>query len=207
MPTSLLIIAAALLLLTFVWLRTAGALRRRGHGASGVVSSLLGLLFLAGATLAAAAAVGVRGYRELTYEEVAATVSTEPVGRQRFRATIVLPDRRLAMYELMGDAFYVDAHILKWHPVLNLLGVHTAYELDRVAGRYEAVADERSRPRTVYALTPPRMFDLFTTARRFRLAPLVDAQYGSASFVAATRPARFQVLVSTSGLLIRPVPR
>ncbi len=207
MPTSLFILAAALLLLTSVWLRTAGALRRRGHRASGVVTSLLGLLFLACAALAAAAAIGVRGYRALTYEEVAATVSTEPVGRQRFRATILLPDRRLAMYELTGDAFYVDAHILKWHPLLNLLGVHTAYELDRVAGRYEAVADERSRPRTVYALSPPRAVDVFAAARRFKLAPLVDAQYGSASFVAATRPARFQVLVSTSGLLIRPVAR
>ncbi len=78
---------------------------------------------------------------------------------------------------------------------------------DRVAGRYEAVADERSRPRTVYALGPPRAVDVFAAARRFKLAPLVDAQYGSASFVAATRPARFQVLVSTSGLLIRPVAR
>ncbi len=207
MPTPLFIVSGALLLLTFVWLRAAGALRRRGAWASGIAATLLGFLFLACAALAAAAAVGVRGYRELTYEEVAATVSCEPVGRQRFRATIILPDRHLAMYELTGDAFYVDAHILKWHPLLNLVGVHTAYELDRVAGRYEAVADERSRPRTVYALAPPRTVDVFKTARRFKLAPLVDAQYGSATFVTATRPARFQVLVSTSGLLIRQVAR
>jgi hypothetical protein len=35
------------------------------------------------------------------------------------------------------------------------------------------------------------------------LAPLVDAEYGSASFVAVTRPAELDVRVSTSGLLIR----
>src|SRR5256884_7367049 len=50
------------------------------------------------------------------------------------------PDRRLAMYDFAGDAFYVDAHILKWHPLASALGLHTAYTLDRVAGRYNDVA-------------------------------------------------------------------
>ena len=35
------------------------------------------------------------------------------------------------------------------------------------------------------------------------LAPLVDAQYGSASFVPVTRPTELEVRVSTTGLLIR----
>ena len=34
-------------------------------------------------------------------------------------------------------------------------------------------------------------------------APLLDAEYGSASYVAVTRPADLEVRVSTSGLLIR----
>jgi hypothetical protein len=37
------------------------------------------------------------------------------------------------------------------------------------------------------------------------LRPLVDAEYGSASFITVTRPTTFLVQVSTSGLLIRPV--
>src|SRR2546428_2539403 len=130
--------------------------------------------------------IGVQGYRALTLETVAATVSTEPVAVQRFRATIRLPDQRLAMYELAGDAFYIDAHILKWHSLANLLGVPTAYELDRVAGRYNDVAQERSRPRTVYSLAHPKPIDMFDVARRFSLlAPLVDAQSGSGEFVPA----------------------
>src|SRR6266568_7852143 len=205
MSGTLVIAALCFVLLGVALVPSALRRLRDGRLLAGGVRGLAGLLCIALALLAGAIAVGLRGYRALTFEELAATVKTEPIARQRFRATIILPDRRLAMYELTGDAFYVDAHILKWHPLLNLLGVHTAYELDRVAGRYEAVADERSRPRTVYALGPPRAVDVFAAARRFKLAPLVDAQYGSASFVAATRPARFQVLVSTSGLLIRPV--
>jgi len=163
-------------------------------------------LLLALAALAGTLTVGLQGYRALTYEAVAATVRTEPLGRQRFRATITLPDRRLAMYELAGDAFYVDAHILKWHPLVNLLGLHTAYELDRVAGRYNDVADERAKPHTAYALARPTPVDIFFLARRRLLGPLVDAEYGSAAFIAATRPAQYEIRVSTTGLLMRPVP-
>ena len=208
MPSPLLLLGGAFLVAAFVFLRTAGAVRRRGHWGSSVVSYAIGLLCLAGAALAGLAAVGMQGYRALTYEEVAATVSTEPIGSQRFRATIRLRDGRLAMYDFAGDAFYVDAHILKWHSLVNLVGLHTAYELDRVAGRYNTVAEERSRPRTVYSVARPKPVNVFDTVRRFKLlAPLVDAEYGSATFVAATKPAEFEVRVSASGLLIRPIAR
>src|SRR2546429_5315325 len=172
----------------------------------GAIQGLVALLLLALAALAATVTVGLQGYRALTYEEVAATVRTEPVAPQRFRATITLPDRRLAMYELAGDAFYVDAHVLKWHPWASLLGLRTVYELDRVAGRYNSIADERARPHTAYELARSKPVDLFFIARRRLLGPLADAEYESASYVAATQAKTFEVRVSTSGLLARPAP-
>jgi hypothetical protein len=208
MPSALVIAGLCLLFAGGAFLRAAPAAVRRGRWLGGAGRGLMGLLLLALAALSATITIGVRGYRALTFEAVAATIKTEPVGPQRFRATIVLPDRRLAMYELAGDAFYVDAHILKWHPAANLLGLHTAYELDRVGGRYNAVADERTKPHTMYALAPAKLVDLFSLARRFSLlGPLVDAEYGSAAFVAATRPVQYEVRVSTTGLLMRPVLR
>jgi hypothetical protein len=46
--------------------------------------------------------------------------------------------------------------------------------------------------------------DLFDLRTRFSvLRFLVDAEYGSASFVVADQPASFEVRVSTTGLLIR----
>lgn len=178
--------------------------RRRVLGS--LAGFLIGSLLLALALLAGTISVATQGYRALTHEEVAAQVRTEPVGRQRFRATVRLADGSLHMFELAGDALYVDAHILKWHPVANLLGLHTAYELDRVAGRYDALSEEQSRPRTVYALARDKPLDMFHLARRYRLLrPLVDAEYGSATFIATKRPAEFEVRVSTTGLLVRPV--
>lgn len=192
-------LAALLLAVTFLSVRRRKLLRS-------LAALLSGLLFLALAGLAAAVTVGVRGYRALTAEEVAARVRTEPIDSQHFRATVELPDGRVGQFDIAGDQLYVDAHILKWKPIVNLLGLRTGYELDRVGGRYTALADERLRPHTVFPLGPEHAVDVFGFVRRHPrvLAPLVDATYGSGTFVGAERPGSFEVRVSTTGLLIRP---
>lgn len=169
--------------------------------------TLTGLLLLALAGLAGALAVGVHGYRALTHEEVAARISVTPTGKQRFNATIRYPDGRVGTYAIAGDEIYVDAHILKWKPYANWIGLHTGYELDRVAGRYHGVKEEQTAERTVHALSRERMVDLYSLRRRYAfLAPLVDAEYGSATFVPVTKPAELELRVSTSGLLLRELP-
>jgi hypothetical protein len=179
------------------------ALRRR-HLLAGAGSTLFGLLLLALAALFAVVTLSVQGYRALTHEELAAVVHTRPTGPQSFEASFELADGSTHRYVLAGDEFYVDARILKWHPWANVLGLHTAYELDRVSGRYMRLEDERDKPRTLYSLSADRPVDAFTLRRSIAwLAPLVDAQYGSATFIAADHPARYEVRVSTTGLLVR----
>lgn len=171
-----------------------------------ILRALFGLLLLSLASLAGVIGIGMQGYRALTREEVAARVVVQPLGPQRFSATFHIPGRpETIYYELNGDAIYVDAHILKWKPIVNVLGLHTAYELDRVAGRYDDVEQERSSPRTVHTLTPERRIDLFgLRTRNAFLAPVLDAEYGSGTFVNVTVPAEIEIRVSTTGLLIRP---
>lgn len=168
--------------------------------------TLFGLLLLALGALAGGITVGIQGYRALTHEEIAARIFVKPTGEQRFAAKFRYPDGREATFELAGDEIYVDAHILKWKPIANFLGLHTAYELDRVAGRYHAINEERTGQRTVHALGRERTVDLYGLRRRHEfLAPLLDAEYGSATFVPVTQPAEFELRVSTTGLLIREV--
>lgn len=196
--------ACALAGLVFFLLARGAAHRRRWQRTAG--AGLVGILFLTISFLLATFSVSIHGYRALTHEEIAATVRTFPVAPQRFRASMTYPDGREETFDLGGDAIYVDAHILKWRPWVNLLGLHTAYELDRVAGRYEELADERRAPRTVFALGRLKPFDLFDIVRRFPgLSVLVDAEYGSATFIAARGPAAYEILVSTTGLLARPI--
>jgi hypothetical protein len=172
------------------------------------VRTLTGLLLVTLGALAGTVALGIQGYQALTHEEVAARIMVKPTGPQRFTASVRFPDNREARFDIAGDEIYVDAHILKWKPMANVLGLHTAYELARISGRYRAIEDERSAPRTVHSLRVHRAVDLFAMRQRHAfLGRFFDAEYGSATFVPVTRPAEYEVRVSTTGLLMREVSR
>jgi hypothetical protein len=182
------------------------ALRRR-RAMRFTVATLLGLLLLVSAAFLLTLGLATRGYQALTREAVAARVTVKPVAPHRFTAQFRLPDGQETSFDLAGDQIAVDAHILKWKPVVNMLGLHTAYELDRVAGRYVELTQERNGPRTVYSLSQNKRGNIFRLRRRYALlAPLLDVSYGSGTFVLADRPATFEVRVSATGLLIREIP-
>lgn len=197
------IVLAMLSLVLF--LAMAAALRNRRYMSS-LLRGLTALALLGLAGLVGTLGLAVQGYRALTHEEVAATVRVEPTGPKQFKAWLRFADGRQISYDLVGDELYVDAHILKWKPLVNILGLHTAYELDRIAGRYTDIAEERSAMRTVHTLAQDKPLNLFDLRRRYALiGPLVDADYGSATFIMANEPIELEVRVSTSGLLVRRI--
>lgn len=178
---------------------------RRWVGAAG--STTVGALFASLAALAATLGVSTQGYRALTSEEVAMTVTTVPTGPHAFQAYLELPDGRDTTLAVRGDQVLVDARILKWRYVGNVLGLHTQYELDRLSGRYVDIEDERRLERTVHSLHAEKPLDLYDLVQRYTfLSFLVDAEYGSATYIEVDGPARFEVSVSTTGLLVREIP-
>jgi len=200
------ILGAAVLLSLGVVLILAGLTALFGlHPLRFMTRTLLGLLLVALGVLEGTITVGIQGYRALSREDLAARISVRPYAPQRFRATLSFPDGREASYSLSGDEIYVDARILKWHALANLLGLTTAYELDRIGGRYREMEQERSAPRTIYPLGRGKPVDLFALRKRYTfLEPFVDAEYGSAAFVPVGEPADLELRVSPTGLLIRP---
>ncbi|HEX7004374.1 MAG TPA: hypothetical protein VF168_09335 [Trueperaceae bacterium] len=203
----LLWLAAALpALLAIIFLIMALVAFFKGRTGGGILQVVVSVLLLAVAGLFGLVAVGMNGYRALTAERTAATVEIDQEGEQRFSAHFTFPDGEEATYQLAGDQLYVDARILKWHPRANLLGLSTGYQLDRVAGRYRNLDDEQTSPRTVYSLADEGPVDLFDLARRYEfVSRLVDAEYGSATFLEISDGGTYQVRVSNSGLLIREV--
>src|SRR2546425_793560 len=76
---------------------------RQRRRLSSMVELLAAALCLSVGALCATIAVGIRGYNALTQEVVAATIVTEPLAPQRFRATVTLPDSSVRMFDLAGD--------------------------------------------------------------------------------------------------------
>jgi hypothetical protein len=165
-----------------------------------------GALFLSLSALGATLGASTQGYRALTGEEVALTVTTVPTGPRAFQAFIEFADGRDTTLVVQGDQIMIDAHILKWRYFANVFGLHTQYELDRLSGRYLDIDSERELPRTVHSLKTGKPVDLFDLVSRYTfLTFLVDAEYGSATYIEVQEPARFEVSVSTTGLLVREV--
>ena len=169
-----------------------------------VARTLIAALLLCAGALCLAVSFGMQGYRALVDEQSAGKLIVKKTAPQRFNARFVFPDGREATYEIAGDEVQVDAHILKWKPIANLIGLRTVYELDRIGGRFRSIEQERATPRSVHALAPSRPVDLFDLRQRYVvLAPLLDAEYGSASYVPVDGDVELQVSVAPSGVVLR----
>jgi hypothetical protein len=172
------------------------------------VRTLSGLVLILAGALIGTISIGTYGYTALTSEEVVAVIEVQPSGPQRFDARFVYSDGRMETFSLSGDEIYVDARVLKWKSWAALAGLRTMYELDRVAGRYRAIDDERKNTRTVYSLGSQKPFDMFALRRSAgSLGRFVDAEYGSAAFVPADKNGSLELSVTASGLIIRSKPR
>jgi hypothetical protein len=198
-------LAFAALAAAFVALAVRALRGRRWLGSA--ARTTVGALFASISALAATLSVSTHGYRALTSEEVAMTMTTVPTGPHAFQAYVEFPDGRDTTLAVRGDQVVVDARILKWRYWANLLGLRTQYELDRLTGRYADIDDERTMERTVHSLRPEKPVDLYDLLQRYSLLRfLVDAEYGSATYLDVKKPERLQVSVSTTGLLVRAIP-
>ena len=201
-PLIILAMLFAFLGLIFLIITVVGVKKRKLFAPA--TSFVTALLMLSLSALFGTISIAIQGYHALTREELAATVKVEPTGVQKFNARFLMPDGSVEIFSLAGDQLYVDAHILKWKPLANIFGLHTSYELDRVAGRYASLNDETTKVHTVYSLSRDKPLNMFNLRQRFAmLNPLLDAEYGSATFINSNSAEEFRVMVSTTGLLIR----
>jgi len=193
-------------LLGVLLLLTALGRLRRGRLFGGLLSGAtsLALFALAAATLLLGA--DFLTYQRLSTEQPAAELEFSRTGDHQFNGVVVYPAGERATFALRGDEWQIDARILKWRPFANLLGFDTAYRLERISGRYARIEDERAQPRTVYSLNPPSRVDLWELLHRYHTwLPWVDALYGSAAYLPMADGARYEIKVSQSGLLARPL--
>ncbi len=172
----------------------------RGIFGGGVVLAVGGLIGLLG--------LNIQTYHRLTFERPVAEITLARNGPQDFTATLKQPDGTQQDYRLHGDQWRIEARVLKWKPWANVLGLDSQYRLDRLSGRYETVEDELNAERSAYQILPTRStgIDLWPLARQFsQYAPVVDTLYGSGAYMPMADGARYEVRITQSGLVARPL--
>lgn len=172
---------------------------------AGSARGLTGLVLLAVAALGALAALNLYTYHRLTREAPVCELRLRAVSPQNYRVELVPADGTAPrVFDVRGDEWQIDARILKWRAFATWIGFDTLYRLERLSGRYRDLEKERTEPRTVYLLSDDRGLDVWSLARRYAgWLPVVDAVYGSSTYLPLADGARYSVTVSPTGLVAR----
>ena len=174
-------------------------LRATGSMAGGVASGALG-----GASVLLA--FSYFGYGRLVDEQVVSQLEFSQSAPGEYVARLMIDGEIDRLFPLRGDEWQLDARVVNWKPPATLLGLDPIYQLERLSGRYSNVNDEQSEQRTVHALSDDMTLDVWKVARRFpRLMPGIDAYYGTATYLPMADGARFEVTLTRTALIARPV--
>lgn len=180
----------------------------RGAGRRPVSSSfgaIIGLGLMAAGGVAALLGINLRTYERLTTEQYAARIDFVQQAPQSYQATVTLPDGEVKVFELMGDDWQLDARVIKFPGWANVAGLDAVYRLDRIAGRYHSVDQEVSAPRTVYEVFGDPGIDVWTLARERGRSLQIDASFGSGVYHPMADGASYEVSMTQSALVSRPV--
>ena len=202
----LIAIGAILSLVALLYFASTVRCVRRGHllraGGSATMCAATAALGTAGILLF----VSYLGYERLTAESPIADIQFAQSAPEEFEARLMIEGRLDQLLTLHGDEWQLDARVVTWKPPATILGLEPVYQLERLSGRYSSIDRERSEPRTVHGLAEERPLDLWSMARKLpKLAPGVDAFYGTATYLPMADDARFRVTMSRDALVARPI--
>ena len=191
-----------------------------GRAVRGVAGAALGGGVLWLASLATLFGLNLQTYDRLTYERPVASLELRRLGPQYYEIelTPLSQDRPAAatLYPVHGDDWRIDAQVLKWKPWANVLGLDSQYRLERLSGRYRTVEQELTAERSAYDLAAieenarngalPYKVEAWDAIRRYRrYIDAADTLYGSAAYMPRAEGARYEVWITQSGLIARPV--
>lgn len=190
-------------ILMFFFFRTLKMMQNKKWGAGFRNSSylLVALFFLIILSLIGS---NVLTYHRLTHESPIALLDIEQIKHQQFRVKLLqLENCRKLSYDINGDEWQLDARIIKWHGWANLLGLDASFQLDRISGRYQSIAQQRSHLPTVYSLETKQKYDLWALKTKYNWLPWLDAKYGQSVFLAMKNDQSYQIFMTQSGLIAR----
>ena len=179
--------------------------RSRGGLAAGTVGAglaiALGLAF-------ALVGLDIQTYRRLSYERPVATVDFRQTSAQSFMVTLHqegAPEEEVTRDTLLGDEWRLEARVLKWKPWAAALGLDSRYRLERLSGEFLDASAEAQGPRNVADLqNASEQGTLRRLARQVHRFGVVDTLYGSAVVMPMADGARYDILISQTGLFARP---
>jgi hypothetical protein len=207
LPSTILLILAVIALLFTLFQLV--ALRQRLDDRQRLAALGRSVLLIAGfaiTLLLTGMGVALRGYRLLSEETPVVEIDARILSPQRWSLVLHWPDGATRRVEVAGDAWRVEAVVLKWKLPAMLAGLPPLYRLDRLSGRYDDPNDEMHAARTVVDFREAGEFDLLDLHKQYpRWVPDVDVLFGSGVFLPLVDQGHYTVsLMRTGALVARP---
>ncbi len=174
----------------------------------GWLRGMFGLFLLAIAIAVGSISYDIYSYKQILAEQPVATINFELVEDHYFVA--VLADTKAGTqkrFNLHGDQWQLDARIIKWKGYFSGFGIKPAYRLDRLSGRYFDIEKESIAKRSVYSLgNTPYQIDVWRFIdEQAKWFSVIDAYYGSATYLPMKNGALYEISLSSTGLVARPL--
>lgn len=204
LPTTILLVLASIFLLAALvqLARVRQRVRSERTLAAGAHALVCIACFAVGVMLLGAG-FALRGYRLLSEEAPVVDIDARILSPQRWALTLTWPDGAIRHETVSGDAWRIEAIVLKWKLPAVLAGVPPLYRLDRLSGRYDDMQQEANAPRTVIDFRQAGAFDLLDLHRRYpQWLPEVDTLYGSGAFLPLVDQGHYTVSLMRTGALV-----
>ena len=163
------------------------------------------LLFLPVGILSVVTVMSLWGFHRLTLEEPVAVLSFKQLSPQQYYVRLTEQNGKLHTYTLLGDEWELDAKIIKFTAIANSMGQHTLYRLERLGSRYTEITSAQALMPTAIDLSANTSWRWDELEQLVKRLPGVDAAYGSSVYLPMRDNQTYEVTLSTSGLIARPL--
>jgi hypothetical protein len=177
--------------------------RRYRSGASAALRALVALLLFSLALVIAAGGWMLRGYRVLDNDITVLGLTAHAQGPQHWTVDLSFPGGKSRTVELNGDAFRVEAVVVKWKTPAMLAGAPPLFRLDRLSGRYDDAGQEASTTPVVVPLAEHDGWDFLDLSHRYpQWLPQVDTVFGSGAYLPLADGGHYTVSLMRTGALV-----
>lgn len=197
--------------LLLLWRGISNFLTSDLHKFRGIIQLALSVACVGVAALLGVAAINLSAYHHLTQETALATIEFEELrhDKGRYIATLNIKgddvDRR---FELQGDQWQIDVRVIKWHNELSKLGLKPLYQFDRLSGRHSDIEKQKITEQTLHSLAIQKGVDVWSLADGLKtvVQSFVDTSHGSSTYQPMRNGWRYEISLTNSGLVSRPIP-
>ncbi|HEY2621813.1 MAG TPA: hypothetical protein VGI53_00080 [Dyella sp.] len=204
--TILLVLAGVALMFTLVQLVALRHCLHRRRRLAAAGRAVLLLVAFALTLVLTGTGFALRGYRLLSEETPVVEIDARILSPQRWALILHWPDGAIRQVQVAGDAWRVEAIVLKWKSPAMLAGLPPLYRLDRLSGRYDDPGQEATALRTVIDFREAGSFDLLDLHKQYpQWVPNVDVLFGSGVYLPLVDQGHYTVsLMRTGALVARP---